>query len=268
MTRNRRDPCLAAYHRLKLAPVPEDQGEPGRSGVVGASTPTDATELDKTEQSVKTVPAVATGRPVSAPARALLGLRRIIEHISDAAGWVSKWAVLGVFTVGIVNVTLRYLGRWTSQNLSSNRWLETQWYLFGIIFLFGFPYILKTQVNPRVDFWYTDFSLKRKALIDFVGHILFLLPFTWLAMRILWDPLLTSWGRTASGWNGWKVWNTWERSPDPGGLPRAPIKSAILLGFVMLFLQTIAELIKTGFVLAGRSDLVEIKVLEAPLRVE
>ena len=253
--------------------MPEDEGEPGRSGGLGAGTPPDTAEHDtaehdKTEQSVTTVRAVDTGQPVNAPARALLAFRRVIERISDTAGWVSKWAVLAVFTVGIVNVTLRYLGRWTSQNLSSNRWLETQWYLFGIIFLFGFPYILKSQVNPRVDFWYTNFSLKRKALIDFVGHLLFLLPFTWLAMRILWDPLMTSWGRTASGWNGWKVWDTWEKSPDPGGLPRAPIKSAILLGFVMLFLQTIAELIKTGFVLAGRSDLVEIKVLEAPLRVE
>lgn len=248
--------------------MPEDEGEPGRSGSRRAGTPVDATEQDKTEQSVVTLPPVTPEDAVSGPARALLALRRAIEHISDAAGWVSKWAVLGVFTVGIVNVTLRYAGRWTSQNLSSNRWLETQWYLFGIIFLFGFPYILKTQVNPRVDFWYTNFSLKRKALIDFVGHLLFLLPFTWLAMRILWDPLLTSWGRTATGWNGWQFWETWEQSPDPGGLPRAPIKSAILLGFVLLFLQTIAELIKTGFVLAGRSDLVEIKVLEAPLRVE
>jgi TRAP-type mannitol/chloroaromatic compound transport system permease small subunit len=248
--------------------VPEVEGEPGRSGDLGAGTPADTTAQDKTEQSVVTLPPVTPEEAVSGPARALLALRRVIERISDAAGWVSKWAVLGVFTVGIVNVTLRYAGRWTSQNLSSNRWLETQWYLFGIIFLFGFPYILKTQVNPRVDFWYTNFSLKRKALIDFVGHLLFLLPFTWLAMRILWDPLLTSWGRTASGWGSWRVWETWEQSPDPGGLPRAPIKSAILLGFVMLFLQTIAELIKTGFVLAGRSDLVEIKVLEAPLRVE
>jgi len=207
-----------------------------------------------------------SGEPVVV--RALVRLRRIIERISDGAGWISKWAVLAVFVVGIVNVILRYVGRWTEQNLSSNRWLETQWYLFGIVFLFGFPYILKEQVNPRVDFWYTGFSIKRKALIDFVGHLFFLLPFTWLAMRLLWGPLMTSWGRTYSGWTTWRVWETWEQSPDPGGLPRAPIKSAILVGFVLLFLQTIAELIKTGLVLAGRDHLAGLKLREAPLRVE
>jgi len=201
--------------------------------------------------------------------KGLVRIRQGIETITTCAGWIAKWLVVAVFAVGIVNVILRYYGRWSAQNLTSNRWIETQWYIFGLIFLLGFPYILREQINPRVDFWYANFSDKRKALIDFVGHLLFLLPFTWLAMRVLWTPVLTSFGRNSDGsWDSWRVWESWEQSPDPDGWPRAPIKGAILLGFFLLFLQTIAELIKTGFVLVNRADLAGRAERHVPLRVE
>ena len=201
--------------------------------------------------------------------RTLMRIRQGIEGITSVAGWISKWLVVAVFAVGIVNVILRYAGRWTEQNLTSNRWIETQWYIFGLIFLLGFPYILREQVNPRVDFWSVNFSEKRRALIDLLGHLFFLLPFTWLAMRVLWTPVLTSFGQNRDGsWDTWQVWETWEKSPDPDGWPRAPIKAAILVGFFLLFLQTIAELIKTGFVLANRRDLAARPERHVPLRVE
>jgi TRAP-type mannitol/chloroaromatic compound transport system permease small subunit len=201
--------------------------------------------------------------------RALHHLRNAIERITSVSGSISKWLVAGVFLSGIVNVVLRYAGRWFERNLTSNRWIETQWYLFALVFLLGFPYILREQVNPRVDFWYSGFSIKRKAIIDFVGHLLFLLPFCWLALRVNWGPILTSFGRNRDGsWDTWRVWETWEQSPDPSGWPRAPIKAAIWVGFALLLLQTIAELIKAGFVLTNRAALAGVAERDTPLRVE
>ncbi len=204
-----------------------------------------------------------------APVRLLHHVRRGIERLTGISGWISKWLVAAVFTVGIVNVILRYAGRWTGSNLTSNRWIETQWYLFALIFLLGFPYILREQVNPRVDFWYADYSLKKKALVDLLGHLFFLVPFCWLALRVNWEPIMTSFGRRRDGtWPSWRVWETWEQSPDPGGWPRAPIKAMIWIGFALLFLQTIAELIKAGFVLTNRAELAGRAEHAAPLRVE
>ncbi|RMH77762.1 MAG: TRAP transporter small permease subunit [Actinomyces sp.] len=207
--------------------------------------------------------------PRNALERALVRLVRGIEHVSDAAGAVSALLVLVVFVVGIVNVALRYLGRWTEQSLTNNTWIESQWYLFGAIFLLGFPWVLKEQINPRVDFWYAGYSARRKAWIDFVGHLIFLVPFCFVALRILWDPILTSFGRRPDGsFPTWKVWEIWEQSPDAGGLPRAPIKGAIYVGFVLLGLQAVAEVIKAGFVVVGRDHLVPRKERVAPLRIE
>lgn len=194
-------------------------------------------------------------------------LVRGVDRLSTVCGEIAKYLVIAVFAVGIVNVALRYAGRWTGSSLSSNRWIETQWYLFGAIFLLGFPYVLRHQLNPRVDFWYTNFSARRKALIDGVGHLVFLLPFTWLALRVLWTPTLTSFGRSPDGsWRTWRVWEIWEQSPDPDGLPRAPIRGLIVVGFVLLGVQTIAEIVRAALVVSGRTELAVDR--DEPLRVE
>ncbi len=81
-------------------------------------------------------------------------------------------------------------------------------------------------------------SPKRRALVDLIGH-LFFIAFCILGIAMTYGPVTRSWGLLRDG-----SWGTWEMSPDPDGLPRAPIKSMIIVSFVLLLLQTISEIIK------------------------
>ena len=125
-------------------------------------------------------------------------------------------------------------------------------------------------MNPRIDFWWANFSNRTKAAIDFTVHTLLLLPFIIMSVRILKGYAATSLGRRRNGeWpSGWRVWETWESAADAGGLAVGPIKVMILVAFVLFGLQVIAEIIKTGFVLTGREDLGGRISRAAPLRIE
>ncbi len=187
----------------------------------------------------------------------------VIEAMSEGLGWLSQMIVPITILVGFSNVVLRYTGQIVGLKLTSNVIIELQWYLYTLIFFFGFAYILKHNINVRVDFWFANQSHHRKAWIDFVGHLLALLPFCLLALYVTYQPVLTSWGYRPNG-----TWGTWEVSPDPNGLPRAPIKSMVLVAFGMLLLQTIAELIKLGTIIRWGEELFEIEESEVPLRIE
>lgn len=167
--------------------------------------------------------------------------------------------------IGFTNVVLRYAGRFTGIRLTSNLLIELQWYLFSLIFFFGFAYILKHNINVRVDFWYADLSPKRRALIDFIGNLIALIPFCLLGLFVTVNPVLISWGRRPNG-----DWGTWELSPDPSGLPRAPIKTMILVAFATLLLQAIVETIRLIAIMRDIDELKpqEIVDSEAPLRIE
>lgn len=177
---------------------------------------------------------------------------RAIDAISEVMGWVSMFLVVVTVAIGFYNVMARYVGRFIGVTLSSNLYIELQWYLYSLVFLLGFSYILKHGINVRVDFLYAKWSTRRKAIIDFWGHLLFLVPFTILGIWVSINPVLSSWGRRPNG-----SWGSWELSPDPSGLPRAPIKSMIVVGFVLLLLQAIAELIKLALVIRGREEFVD-----------
>lgn len=200
--------------------------------------------------------------------RALLGYQRTADTISEGLGWVAKWLVPVVVVVGFGNVLLRYIGRWQNRALTSNRYVELQWMLFGAIFLLVFPYVLKHSINVRVDFIYQRFSRKIQALIDFVGHLMSLVPYCLFAIWVVWDYALTSLFQRSARWDTWQVWDVWEKSQNAGGLSPAPIKVLLLFGFVFLLMQTIAELIKLGFVLGEKEALAAPEVHEEPLRVE
>lgn len=205
-------------------------------------------------------------RPVG---RLLKGYQKLSDGMSEGLGWLAKWLVPVCVMVGFVNVVLRYVGRYQGRALTSNRYIEAQWMLFGAIFLLALPYILKHDVNVRVDFLFQRFSRKWRALIDFVGHLLALVPFCLFALWVNWDYALTSLFQKGERWGTWKVWDVWEQSPDASGLPRGPIKALILLGFAFLLLQTLAELIRLGFVLTGRERPTEPeRPSGAPLRLE
>jgi TRAP-type mannitol/chloroaromatic compound transport system permease small subunit len=173
------------------------------------------------------------------------------------------YLVIVTFVVGFLNVVLRYVGRFIGVRLTSNLFIELQWYLYSLIFFFGFAYILKNNLNVRVDFWYAKQSRKRQATIDFVGHLVSLIPFCIMGIMVTINPVLRSWGLLPDG-----SWGTWELSPDPSGLPRAPIKTMIIFAFVTLLIQGIAELIKLIAILRGQEALVEAFHQDTPLRIE
>ncbi len=161
----------------------------------------------------------------------ILQIANAIDIINEWIGRITYWLVLLMVAVGAWNVFGRYIGRIIGTNLTSNALIEIQWYLFDLLFLFGAAYALKYNEHVRVDIFYKGWSRRRQALANFLGNILFLIPFSCLIIYYSWGTVI----------NSWKIW---EMSPDPGGLPRYPIKTAIVIAFILLILQGISEAIK------------------------
>lgn len=184
---------------------------------------------------------------------AALAVKRAIDRVNEVAGWISQWFVIATIVVGLINTVLRYIGSATGRQLTSNTWVEAQWNLYSMIFLLGFGYIMKHGVNVRVDFWFTNQPRRRKLKIDLVGHAISLIPFTLMGIWISIPAVRTTWRLS-------------ERSPNAGGLPVYPIKTMILVALILLFLQTIAEMIRLVAALRGIEELPE--DTEVPVRVE
>jgi TRAP-type mannitol/chloroaromatic compound transport system permease small subunit len=183
--------------------------------------------------------------------RALLRMAHAIDTLTEWLGTLSALLVLVTIAVGFYNVVARYLGRYIGVNLASNVYIEAQWYLYSLTFFLGFAYILKHDINVRVDFLYANWSPKTKAWINLLGTLLILIPFCILGIWVTWNPVLSSWGRLPNG-----AWGNWEMSPDPNGLPRAPLKSMIIVAFGTLLLQSVAQLIKYAAILRGHDEIV------------
>ena len=109
----------------------------------------------------------------------------------------------------------------------------------------GAAYTLKHDEHVRVDLLYKDWSPKRKALANFIGVFIFLIPFCLMIIYY-------SWGNVV---NSWKIW---EMSSDPGGLPRYPIKSMIIVSYILLIFQGMAEAIKNWAIFTDQSTSEEI----------
>ncbi|MBE2239506.1 MAG: TRAP transporter small permease subunit [Caldilineaceae bacterium] len=178
--------------------------------------------------------------------RTLLKVAHGIDRLSELLGKVSIYLILVLLAVGFYNVAARYIGRFIGQNLSSNRLLEVQWYLYSIIFLLIFAYNLKHDVNVRVDILYTKWGPKRRAWVDLLGTLLIVAPLAIIGIWMTINPVLQSWGLLPDG-----TFGAWELSGDPDGLPRAPIKSLIIVAFALLLLQAIAQIIKYTALLTG-----------------
>lgn len=184
--------------------------------------------------------------------RALLRLSTLIDSLTERLGSLNIFIVLLTIAIGAINPISRYIGGYLGVKLTSNALLELQWYLYSIIFFLGFAYVLKHGINVRVDFLYTNWSPKTRAWVDLIGTVLFLIPFCLLGLYVTWNPVLISWGRLPNG-----TFGNWELSPDPEGLPRAPIKSFILVSFSLLLLQAVSQAIKYLAVIIGDRDTVE-----------
>ena len=167
---------------------------------------------------------------------------RLAHGIDRLNGWVGKamgWLVLAMVLIGAGNAVVRYLGRFLSFNLSSNAYIELQWYLFSLVFLLGAAHALERNNHVRVDVLYARLSERTRHWINLLGSLLFLLPFSFFGLWLSWPSVRNSWA-------------VHELSPDPGGLPRYPIKTMILVAFGLLALQGISEVIKHVAALRGQ----------------
>lgn len=165
-----------------------------------------------------------------------LPIARRLDRFAEHTGRIVYWLTLAMVLIGSYNAIARYTDRYTGLGLSSNMWLELQWYLFSLVFLLGAAYGLKRDVHVRVDVLYERLSRRGRAWVNLLGTALFLLPFSVLMV-------VTSWPMVRSSWA------VWEQSGDPGGLPRYPIKTIIPIAFALLIVQGVSLAIKQVAVL-------------------
>ena len=163
----------------------------------------------------------------------LLRLSRAIDAVNERLGWVADWLVLLSCLISAGNAFSRY-----AFGISSNAWLEIQWYMFGALVMLGASYTLKRNEHVRVDIVYSNVSTRRQIGIDIFGFILFMLPATAIMAYLSWPIFHNS-------------WLLGEVSGNAGGLLRWPIKIFLPLGFALLTLQGISELIKRIAMLTG-----------------
>jgi len=163
----------------------------------------------------------------------LLRLSRAIDAVNERLGWVADWLVLLSCLISAGNAFSRY-----AFGISSNAWLEIQWYMFGALVMLGASYTLKRNEHVRVDIVYSNVSTRRQIGIDIFGFILFMLPATAIMAYLSWPIFHNS-------------WLLGEVSGNAGGLLRWPVKIFLPLGFALLTLQGISELIKRIAMLSG-----------------
>lgn len=163
----------------------------------------------------------------------LLALSRAIDRLNEIIGkWVA-WLILLSILISAGNAVIR-----KAFNMSSNAWLELQWYLFGAAFLLAAAYTLKQNEHIRIDIVYGMFSRRTQHWIDLLGHVFFLMPFV-LLMVYYFVPYVSLSLRTG------------EMSSSAGGLILWPAKALLLVGFVQLGLQGVSEIIKKIAVMRG-----------------
>jgi TRAP-type mannitol/chloroaromatic compound transport system permease small subunit len=160
-------------------------------------------------------------------------LARVIDAVSDVAGFIAKWFVLLACLVSAGNATVRYLF-----NYSSNGWLEIQWYMFGGMVMLGASQTLRLNEHVRVDLLYSSVSDRTRLWIDIFGFTVFMIPIMGYLTYLTWPFFVNS-------------FNSMEHSSNAGGLILWPVKALLPLGFALLLLQGIAELIKRIAVLNG-----------------
>jgi TRAP-type mannitol/chloroaromatic compound transport system permease small subunit len=163
----------------------------------------------------------------------LLCLSRFVDSINERIGKAAAWLVLAAVVICTVNAMVRY-----AVNMSSNAWLEIQWYLNAAMFLLVAAYALKRNDHVRIDVISGRLSPRTHAWIDIFGGLLALLPVVLIIMWYSWPSLVNS-------------YQIGEHSSDPGGLIRWPVRLLIPVSFALLALQGISEIIKRIAFLKG-----------------
>ena len=156
----------------------------------------------------------------------LLAFSRLVDWVNERIGRVMGWVVLLTVLVSAFNAISRY-----GWNSSSNAWLELQWYLFGAVFLLGAAYTLKMNDHIRIDIINSRLSQGARNVIELLGHVFFLMPLC-ILMLYLSVPFF------------WRAFLSGEVSSNAGGLPIWPAKLLLPLGFFLLTIQGVSEIIK------------------------
>jgi TRAP-type mannitol/chloroaromatic compound transport system permease small subunit len=158
--------------------------------------------------------------------KGLLKISAAIDAVNERFGTIANYLVLFASLISAGNAASRYL---FSQ--SSNGWLEIQWYMFAGMVLLGGPYTLKVNEHVRVDLVYGMVSERTRIWIDIIGGFLFLLPICIILTYFTWPWFVDSWTHN-------------EASSNAGGLLRWPVKLLLPVGFFLMALQGISEIIK------------------------
>ena len=164
---------------------------------------------------------------------AMLKLAGGIDAVNERIGRAAIWLVLVVVMISAGNAVSRF-----AFNLSSNAMLEIQWYLFSAIFLFCAAYVLKRNEHIRIDVIAGRLSERAQNWIDVFGILVFLLPMALIVGYLSWPVFMNA-------------WNSGEMSSNPGGLIRWPVRLMLPIGFALLIMQAVSELIKRVAFLTG-----------------
>ncbi len=167
---------------------------------------------------------------------ALLRLSRLIDALSERLGRLVMWLVLAAVLISAGNAVVRKLF-----NVSSNAYLEIQWYLFAAVFMLGVGHVMLRNGHVRIDVVSARLSARANAVIDSLGIVLFILPLAVIMIDLSWPLFMRAW---VSG----------ETSQNAGGLIRWPVLLLIPAGFGVLLLQSLSELIKRAAFLSGHRD--------------
>jgi TRAP-type mannitol/chloroaromatic compound transport system permease small subunit len=167
---------------------------------------------------------------------ALLKLSALIDRINEAVGKVVMWLVLAAVLISAGNAIMR-----KAFDISSNAYLEIQWYLFSGVFMLGVGYVMLKNAHVRIDFISSRLSKRTNAWIDATGIVVFTVPLSIIMIDLGW-PVFA------------RAWISGEVSSNAGGLIRWPVLMLIPLGFSILLLQCCSELIKRVAFLRGLRD--------------
>ena len=167
----------------------------------------------------------------------LLNISSLIDAINRRCGRIADGLVLLACVISAGNAAIRY-----ALHMSSNAWLEIQWYLFAAMVMLGASYTLKLNQHVRVDVFYGRLPPRVRAWVDLLGCVLFLMPGAVLLAWLAWPFFVNSYGLS-------------EVSNNPGGLILWPVKLLLPLGFALLALQGLSEIIKRIGYLTGRYNM-------------
>jgi TRAP-type mannitol/chloroaromatic compound transport system permease small subunit len=163
----------------------------------------------------------------------LLGVSRVIDRVNTFLGKLVGYFILASILISAINAMIR-----KTFSISSNWALELQWQLFGAAILIASAWTLLRNEHVRIDIFINKLSPRGRNIVDLVGHIVVLIPFALLGAYEAWPWVATSFAQQ-------------ETSSNFGGLIIWPVKSSIMLGFILLFFQAISEIIKRIATLQG-----------------